>query len=551
MRPRLTLVGLVAGAIAIASTAAFQACSSGAESTATASTPLTAATPAPTLTAEPSPLAAIATATPTLPASSPLIPAPVPTFTPTPWATYVPPVKPPPLPLPPTPVPSYTPTPPPAPTPTPPAPEPTPTATPEPTPTATPEPTPTVTPEPTPTVTPEPTPTATPDPTPTATPEPTPTQAEALYPDWPPVDPPPADRLDGQIVRQLPHHLPVMPVLDALNTFINDEGAPLPDEEAVILAALFGMSPDQDPGTVMREASATYRAGRADAAEREAFIRRYLAILQQLPALQAEEAAARAAGWDPGFPGAPRLLFNGRVWGSDGESADPRWTADIGLALPPARVSPLTTLYRPFRHVDMLSAEERGFYPALRPGVNVAWALGVDIDEPSHFGECAPIKIERLNTAWSYPTGAPTILDSPGWAGYAARMGLDSRTPTVPLSGQAAVWVEEERTWYWRETNNTPYGWFTFDIETLQRRPVDTAPGSWDTRYLWEGDIFDKARLGVGTWDFVGHELDDPWPAFNPWIEIKDGNPTAPGIAESRSRYIGRELTEYMRITCE
>ena len=344
-----------------------------------------------------------------------------------------------------------------------------------------------------------------------------------------------------------------MQVLNALSTAISSGNAPLPDEEPLVLAALRAMTPDQDPVTVINDTIAAHRAGLVAAMERELATGRYLLTLLQLEALQAEEAAARAAGWDPGFPGAPRILFNGYVWGSDGESGDPRWTADIGLALPPAEVAFGATLYRPFAAGAYHIEGQQGFYPPLRSGVNAVWALGVDIHDPSYFGECAPLlKIERLHTDWSYPKGEPTILEDPGWNGYATRMRLPflESLRTVPLSGTAAVWIEEQGTWYWRETANTPYGWYTFDIETLQMRPVDTAPDSWDTRHLWADDE-PRSQLGVGGWDFAGHQINDPWPAFNPWIEIADGYPEEPGERERPSLFIDRRLTEYMRITCE
>ena len=68
------------------------------------------------------------------------------------------------------------------------------------------------------------------------------------------------------------------------------------------------------------------------------------------------------------------------------------------------------------------------------------------------------------------------------------------------------VWVEEEKRAYWRFTPSTPYGWYTFDIETLSPRPVDTAADSWDTLNIWGWDPDGKVgTLGRGSQYYNAH----------------------------------------------
>ena len=99
-------------------------------------------------------------------------------------------------------------------------------------------------------------------------------------------------------------------------------------------------------------------------------------------------------------------------------------------------------------------------------------------------------------------------------------------------------------TWRWRQTVNTPYGWYTFDIDTMQMRPVDTSVGSWDFVNLWQphdGGVgaFDSLGVAFRAWgyrlselaQFGGSEIVDnsrffqfvranSWPAFDPWHEV-------------------------------
>ena len=138
---------------------------------------------------------------------------------------------------------------------------------------------------------------------------------------------------------------------------------------------------------------------------------------------------------------------------------------------------------------------------------------------------------------------------------------------------------------------NTPYGWYTFDTSTLERRPVDTRPGSWDYFNLWlapavhgeggpEGDAYSlsvgsggRGILGIWGWmrvDRTASEEDqlaqvvrkyqfiaaNPWPAFEPWYEIllpgqKQTRPTVHRAIEYETwTNVGSTYTGYLRLTC-
>ena len=197
-------------------------------------------------------------------------------------------------------------------------------------------------------------------------------------------------------------------------------------------------------------------------------------------------------------------------------------------------------------------------------------------------------RIELLEMLWHYPRGYPPGGNNQGMAGYLEWMG---RGPThfpsnaIPeLSGRAAIWLEDEQTWQRRQTVNTPYGWYTFDIATRETRLVDTSLDSWDYFNLWlRGGRATNYPLGVsgspfGGWLFLEGSMADrdalgqriggnsdrwrefiaanPWPAFEPWSEL-----LLPGQKQTRpSIYLARQYegwarwaqpySGYMRLTC-
>ena len=401
-----------------------------------------------------------------------------------------------------TPEPTPTATPEPTPTATPePTPTPTPTATPEPTPTATPEPTPTATPKPTPTATPEPTPTATPKPTPTATPEPTPTATPEPTPTAEPVDRTwaPPGSLDG-----------------------------LTDEQVALTREWY------EEGLVEWDV-----------------------MLEQWYSLEyfdLESGEARV--WVPPFPGAPRRLTTTTYYYHSTGGYGPEWVAHIGLDLPPAVVR--YTLTEPFFPGADYEEGQVGFHPPLKPGVNVVWAASADMTNLSLRPECPVItRLERLHTGWVWPTMEIAhnefVTSYEDW--------LRTRLPID--TGKASVWVEEYGTGFFRATVSTPYGWYTFDIETMEMRPVDTSPGSWDTINLWGSEVRYSLAAGRAYYNQIyvphlpGHI--EPWPAFDPWVEIVRTHVelTVPGQWASNDRYFEPTparrygITEYLRITCE
>ena len=506
--------------------------------------------PAPTATPEPTPTAT---------------PEPAPTATPEPTPTAAP-------------EPTTAATPEPTPTATP---EPTPTATPEPTPTATPEPTPTATPEPTPTATPEPTPTATPEPTPTATPEPTPTATpDPSDLSWAPegslteVIHPSLIPLLGELVLagRVAWHDPQWVWVDAWPRYSD-----LPRYEPLINSGRWANHRDF-PGILVWQLET-----------------RTVAQLEWV----AWEARAQEDGWEPAFPGAARTLAGPCITlgpNQGCESRDPAWVAHLGLDLPPTILPggahPYVGHDNPFVE---FSDDAIGFYPPLKPGVNVTYVAHADIADLTLRPECPVLtRIDVLALDWNWPRGRPMFGSDRGRAGY---LGWNQTGPTYfgpgapPSSGRAAVWLEDEQTWRWRQTVNTPYGWYTFDTSTLEMRPVDTSPDSWDYFNLWlapavhgeggpEGDAYSlsvgsggRGILGIWGWMRVDRtaSMEDqlaqvvryyqfvaanPWPAFEPWHEIllpgqEQTRPTAhraldyEGWITIRTPYTG-----YMRLTC-
>ena len=108
--------------------------------------------------------------------------------------------------------------------------------------------------------------------------------------------------------------------------------------------------------------------------------------------------------WTPPFPGAPRRLAGVDYWFSNPAAQDPQWVADIGLELPPALVP--GTLTNTFLGDQRYEEHEIGFYPSLRPGVNVVWAAGVDMTDTSLRPECSAItriEIAPLRLGISHP----------------------------------------------------------------------------------------------------------------------------------------------------
>ena len=202
--------------------------------------------------------------------------------------------------------------------------------------------------------------------------------------------------------------------------------------------------------------------------------------------------------------------------------------------------------------------DQVGYYPPLRAGENIAWAVEVDVSDPALRLECPQIaRMDVINVgSWWYPTGLPTFADSPSYEEYVRRMGLGAGVHpgmATPIdSGRAVVWSEEHGHWFWRETTNTPYGWYTFDTGTMSARKVDTDPGSWDTENLWG---FGPRGLSMGwLWYPAGTTveviLSNPWSAFDPWMEVvlPGESATRPGLATSMEGL--NPYSGYIRVTC-
>ena len=299
------------------------------------------------------------------------------------------------------------------------------------------------------------------------------------------------------------------------------------------------------------------------------------------------EAQAQAAGWEPAFPGAARTLYLCFLFGpNDGcEATDPAWVAHLGLDLPPTVLPNDRHPYSGFDNwLERYNDDQIGFHPPLRPGVNVTFAVEADLNDLSLRPECPEfVKVETLEQDWHYPRGFAGVLDDRSYEGYLKRTrrhasNLGGRVVEVD-SGWGAIWSETHGTWFWRETVNTPYGWYTFDIDTMQRRLVDTSPGSWDFANLWQpqdGVVGAVDSLGVAfrPWRFMrsafgGASADNPgwynfvreraWPAFDPWGEVllPGQAQTRPGLFsaydyDSWSTGYGGEpaITGYLRLTC-
>ena len=232
------------------------------------------------------------------------------------------------------------------------------------------------------------------------------------------------------------------------------------------------------------------------------------------------------------------------------------------------------------RHRRLRGAEyepdDVGFYPPLKPGVNVVWAAGVDVTDLSLRPECPEIaRLEVLDTTWAWPTrDRAAAFNIHSYEEFRRQNGLGGGPDgwQRPIDqGSSMVWVEEEKRAYWRFTTSTPYGWYTFDIETLSPRRVDTAPDSWDTLNIWEWDPDGKVgKMGLGSLyynDIYGAYVlppeIQPWPAFDPWAEVVRSRDvlTVPGPYIAKSRYFeprgqwsptqAAEISAYMRVTCE
>ena len=278
-------------------------------------------------------------------------------------------------------------------------------------------------------------------------------------------------------------------------------------------------------------------------------------------AWDAAQAAADAAGWEPAYPGAGWTLA---ICSSSAcDSFDPQWTADIGLDLPPMIVPqdahPFTMFRSGRRSYD---DDQVGFYPPLQPGENVVWAVEVDLRDVTLRPECPQIsQMEILNIGgWRFPTGLPTFGDDWSYEEYVRRMGLGAGVhPGLARpadSGAAVVWSDEHGHWFRRETGNTPYGWYTFDTGTMSVREVDVDRNSWDTENLWGyGPRGWGQAVGIG-WippnAPVEEALDNPWPAFDPWMEVvpEGQSRSRPGVSANERGLFAYPYTGYIRLAC-
>ena len=271
--------------------------------------------------------------------------------------------------------------------------------------------------------------------------------------------------------------------------------------------------------------------------------------------------------------------------------ADPEWVAHLGLDLPPTILPHDRHPYAGFDDwLQDYRDDQIGFHPPLRPGVNVTYAVKADLNDLSLRPECPQlVKVEYLQTLWHWPRGFPGFFDDGSYEGYLARIRNDGsffgQQPPVELdSGWGAIWSEAGGTWRWRQTVNTPYGWYTFDIDTMQMRPVDTSLGSWDFLNLWlpggAGGAIDSLSVGSFGWGGYSYLVNDlsvypppggeiattdhsrwwahiranPWPAFEPWHEV-----LLPGQEQTRSLlypagdyewWAKKPARGYLRLTC-
>ena len=230
------------------------------------------------------------------------------------------------------------------------------------------------------------------------------------------------------------------------------------------------------------------------------------------------------------------------------------------LELPPALAR--YTLTNPFPARPLTyEASQVGFYPPLKSGVNVVWAAGVDFTDPSQRPECPVItRMEELNAGWVWPTAE--LARSDIRQSYEEFQEQAEYTGRPALGGNGRVWVEELQAAFWRFTASTPYGWYTFDIETMKMRPVDTAPDSWDTINLWESRGDYDLAVGRAYYNNIYIDLPpdiEPWPPFDPWAEVVPWleSPSVPGpygsdrIFSEPPNPRGQDFGGYMRITCD
>ena len=270
----------------------------------------------------------------------------------------------------------------------------------------------------------------------------------------------------------------------------------------------------------------------------------------------------------PLFPGAPRQMSIASGFFNGAQAGHPQWVVDIGLELPPALVP--GNLTNPFPYYVYYAEEERGFYPPLKRGVNVVWAADVDMTDLSLRPECPNVAlIEILATAWVWPNMAfAESWSIHSYEQFLAQVQPYPSRPARPIDqGNSMVWDEERQRAYFRATDSTPYGWYTFDIELMEMRAVDTAPDSWDTINLWGDKVTGAFGFGRSYYRNLGvAQLPDgiePWPEFDPWVEalVRGELPVTPGAWTHSTRYFEpREnwlspddigIAEYMRITCE
>ena len=159
--------------------------------------------------------------------------------------------------------------------------------------------------------------------------------------------------------------------------------------------------------------------------------------------------------------------------------------------------------------------------------------------------ECPVItRREVLDSGWVWPTMEIGLSGDP----LSYEEFLQQRLANRVDVGKGTVWSHELGAEFFRATVSTPYGWYTFDFETMKERPVDTAPGSWDTINLWGSEAKDSLAAGRAYYNniYLPHlpEHIEPWPEFDPWVEIvrtyndshcpPDSGTTAIGISSRR-----------------
>ena len=141
------------------------------------------------------------------------------------------------------------------------------------------------------------------------------------------------------------------------------------------------------------------------------------------------EARAQEDGWEPAFPGAARTMGGPVILlgpNQGHESRDPAWVAQLGLDLPPTilpgGVHPYVGHDSPFQK---FSEEEIGFYPPLKPGVNVTYAAHADIEDLTLRPECPVLtRIEVLEHRMALAARAPHVRQR-SWARRLPRLEHD------------------------------------------------------------------------------------------------------------------------------